>query len=233
MEYAVAIILGLTGSFHCLGMCGPLLLATPFKKQDEKSLLVWYPVLYHIGRILSYAILGVLLGMVGGSFKLVGLQQYFTIGIALIMLMYVLDTYIFKTRVIFKFLHLPSFKMNPWIKRAFTIKNFALSRFTLGILNGFLPCGLVFMAMGGALVQKNWMFSLLFMVLFGIGTTPLLLALIFSKNFIAQKYMPTIHKLIPYVSLLIAVLFLLRGLNLGIPYLSPKFSENIQKVKCH
>jgi len=93
---------------------------------------------------------------------------------------------------------------------------------TIGFLNGFLPCGLVYMAIFGAIATGNALQGSLYMALFGLGTIPLMTSAIYLGNFLNVQVRQRIRKAIPVFVAVIAGLFILRGLGLGIPYVSPK-----------
>jgi hypothetical protein len=93
--------------------------------------------------------------------------------------------------------------------------------FLIGLLNGLLPCGLVYLAIAGAIGTGSVYFGIAFMVLFGLGTLPMMLLISWIGNLFTIAVRNTMNKIIPYIVVLIGVLFILRGLSLGIPYLSP------------
>ena len=107
--------------------------------------------------------------------------------------------------------------------------------FTIGFLNGLLPCGLVYMSVLGAIATGNAAEGAVYMALFGLGTIPLMTAAIWIGNFLSLKIKNNIRKLVPVFLGLIAILFILRGLGLGIPYISPKMeTEKVQAFQnCH
>ncbi|MCG9971898.1 sulfite exporter TauE/SafE family protein [Christiangramia crocea] len=216
-----ALIFGLLGSFHCVGMCGPIAFLLPVdRKNDVRKYLQIF--LYHLGRITSYAITGLAFGLVGKSLSLFGLQQQLSIIIGVVMLIV---------------LFLPSRRLTGnkisgiWMKWIGRLKN-SLGQelkkkrldtfYTVGFLNGFLPCGLVYMAVFGAIASGNAFNGSIYMMLFGIGTIPLMTGAIWIGNFISVNVRKYIRRMIPVFLGVIAVLFIIRGLGLGIPYLSPK-----------
>ena len=229
-----ALIFGLLGSFHCIGMCGPIAFLLPLDRDSKlkKSLQIF---LYHSGRLFSYGIIGLAFGIVGKSLSLFGLQQQLSIIIGIIMLLLVL---IPKRRL---------GKLNPenvGFKFVTNLKNHLGKElrkkkpdtyFTVGFLNGFLPCGLVYMAVLGAIAGGTTVHGTLYMVVFGIGTIPLMTSAIWISNIISVKSRKYIRRLIPVFVGLIAVLFILRGMGLGIPYISPK--QQTQQISsgldCH
>ena len=95
------------------------------------------------------------------------------------------------------------------------------SLFTIGLLNGFLPCGMVYVALFGAIAMQSASFGVLYMILFGLGTVPMMSSVVYFNSFLTIPIRNKIQKVIPYVAVIIGVLFILRGLGLGIPYVSP------------
>ncbi|HKJ47483.1 MAG TPA: sulfite exporter TauE/SafE family protein [Christiangramia sp.] len=229
-----ALIFGLLGSFHCIGMCGPIAFLLPLDRENDlKRLLQIF--LYHSGRIFSYAMIGLAFGIVGKGLSLFGLQQQLSIIIGIIMLLLVL---------------LPKRKLgklnpeNVGFKVVANLKNYLGKElkkkrpdtfFTVGFLNGFLPCGLVYMAVLGAIAGGSALEGSLYMILFGVGTIPLMTSAIWLSNIISVKSRSYIRKLIPVFVGIIAILFILRGLGLGIPYLSPiQQTEKVStEFECH
>ncbi|QOD62305.1 sulfite exporter TauE/SafE family protein [Polaribacter haliotis] len=214
-----ALIFGLLGSFHCIGMCGPIAFMLPVDRQ--KPVKRFFQILsYHLGRLFTYSLIGLLFGFLGKGFFFFGFQQQLSIVVGISMILFILFPRIFK-RVNF------SSKISNLI---FKVKN-ALGKelkkkgndtfFTIGFLNGFLPCGLVYMAVFGALATTNAFSGSLYMFLFGLGTIPLMTAVVYLGNFTKGTFKKNIQKAIPVVVVCIGALFILRGLGLGIPYVSP------------
>ena len=216
-----ALLFGLLGSFHCVGMCGPIAFLLPvdrnntFKKIGQISL-------YHFGRIFSYSILGLVFGLVGTSLNLFGMQQKLSIFIGLLMLLVVL----LPQRTFNKYnFSKPIYKLISKVKSALgkELKKKTPDTFlTIGFLNGFLPCGLVYMAIFGAIASGNALQGSLYMALFGLGTIPLMTSAIYLGNFLNVQVRQRIRRAIPVFVAVIACLFIVRGLGLGIPYISPK-----------
>ncbi|QTE24002.1 sulfite exporter TauE/SafE family protein [Polaribacter cellanae] len=214
-----ALIFGLLGSFHCIGMCGPIAFMLPVDRQ--KPVKRFFQILsYHLGRLFTYSLIGLLFGFLGKGFFFFGFQQQLSIIAGISMILFILFPRIFK-RINF------SSKISKVI---FKVKN-ALGKelkkkgndtfFTIGFLNGFLPCGLVYMAVFGALATTNAFSGSLYMFLFGVGTIPLMTAVVYLGNFTKGTFRRKIQKAIPIVVVFIGALFILRGLGLGIPYVSP------------
>ena len=95
------------------------------------------------------------------------------------------------------------------------------SLYTIGLLNGFLPCGMVYVALFGAIAMQSATLGVVYMVLFGLGTVPMMSFVVYIQSYLTLNFRNKIQKVIPYVGVLIGILFVLRGLGLGIPYVSP------------
>ena len=233
MEWSAAILLGFLGSLHCVGMCGPLALAVPIRTRSNSTRFA-AALLYNSGRILSYAIMGALFGLMGWSLSLAGLQRYLTIGMGLLLIFYVIYNYTSFPRInIFPAGYNPA----QWVQRQLSklIRKSSLGNVTLiGFLNGLLPCGLVYMAIAGAVSSGNWMDGALFMAVFGLGTLPAMLSIMLLGKYLNASTSYELRKAVPYALLVLGSLFLIRGMNLGIPYLSPKISYELNTVEgCH
>lgn len=221
-------IMGFLGSFHCIGMCGPLALSLPV--QHLKGIRkVWGILAYNLGRVLVYGILGFLLGFVSKQFSFFGWQQKISIGVGILFLLYLVSTLLpgkFKRAV-------PNL---PWQKSVFRALGQLYqdrktgSVFLIGLLNGLLPCGMVYMASAGAFAAGHQWESALFMIAFGLGTVPAMMSVSLLGNIIGISLRNKIRRLSPYLVGLMGILLILRGLNLGIPYLSPELRS--EKMSC-
>ncbi|HUH27102.1 sulfite exporter TauE/SafE family protein [Gelidibacter sp.] len=215
-----AVILGVLGSFHCVGMCGPIAFMLPVDRENSAK-KVFQIFTYHFGRILAYSIIGLFFGLVGKSLYIFGLQQQLSIGIGILMIVVVLmPTSIFNKYNFSK----PIYKLISRVKRALGQafkKKTADTFLTIGFLNGFLPCGLVYMAVFASLAMESTLKGSLYMALFGIGTIPLMTSAIYLGKFLNTKVKQRIQKAIPVFVVVIGILFILRGMGLGIPYISP------------
>ena len=215
-----ALLFGLLGSFHCIGMCGPIAFILPVDRSNNFK-KVSQIILYHLGRIITYSLIGLLFGLLGKSFYLFGFQQQLSIAVGIIMIVIVIIPY--KTFNKYN-LSKPLFKVISKVKSALgkELKKKTPDTFlTIGFLNGFLPCGLVYMALFGALASGDALHGSLYMAVFGIGTIPLMTTAIYFGNFLTGKVRRYITKAIPVIVVLMGLLFILRGLGLGIPFLSP------------
>jgi sulfite exporter TauE/SafE len=215
-----ALTFGLLGSFHCIGMCGPIAFMLPVDRTNQTKRVLQIFV-YHLGRLITYGILGFLFGMLGKGFYLFGFQQYLSIIIGVIMILVV----VMPTKTVNKFnITKPIYKLLSGVKNRLG-KELKKKRtdtfFTIGFLNGFLPCGLVYMAIFASIATGNAINGSLYMVLFGLGTIPLMTAFVYLGNFTTGLVQKRIQQFIPIAIVVIAILFILRGLGLGIPYVSP------------
>ncbi|RCW91465.1 sulfite exporter TauE/SafE family protein [Winogradskyella arenosi] len=215
-----ALILGMLGSLHCVGMCGPIAFMLPVDRSNSVKKISQIAI-YHLGRLLAYSIIGLLFGLVGKSLYIFGFQQQLSIAIGILMIVVVL----LPQRIIGKYqLSKPLYKLIGKVKSSLgqALKKKTADTFlTIGFLNGFLPCGLVYMAVFGAVATGNLLQGSLYMLLFGLGTIPLMTTAIYLGKFLNSNIKQRIQKVIPVLVMVIGVLFILRGLGLGIPYISP------------
>lgn len=215
-----ALIFGLLGSFHCIGMCGPIAFMLPVDRQNSFT-KVTQIFMYHFGRLLAYSLIGLLFGLIGKSLYIFGIQQQLSIAIGILMIVVILipaktfNTYNFSK---------PLYKIISKVKSALgqALKKKTADTFlTIGFLNGFLPCGLVYMAVFASLAIGSAIQSSLYMFLFGLGTIPLMTTAIYLGKFLNTNIKQRIQQAIPVFVICIGILFILRGLGLGIPYISP------------
>lgn len=226
----VAIMMGLTGSLHCAGMCGPIMLVLPFAHYDKVARALAM-VLYHAGRISVYMAMAVVLH----SFKHLfhpEWQQRVSIVAGVLLLLFGFFSFV-------QFGHRPiKMPWSQWVQQR--MKNIlsqpSISTMTLlGMLNGLLPCGLVYMALSASMSAQGYWISAAFMGVFGLGTAPMLIAISLLKNKITGMVSLSMRRFVPLIICLFGVLILLRGMNLGIPYISPKVetqAEGKVKAKC-
>jgi sulfite exporter TauE/SafE len=220
MFYTAALFLGLIGSFHCIGMCGPIAVALPVNNRSW-TLKILGTLLYNLGRAITYAAMGAFFGILGEGFKLGGIQSWVSIGMGIVMILSVLFPVIFrKTKFLDSIIYGYVSKLKTSLSPLFRNRNLG-SLLIIGLLNGLLPCGLVYVALASAIATSSVANGALFMFLFGLGTLPLLALVTIAGNFISGRFKRIMNKLIPFVIFIIGVLFILRGMNLGIPYISP------------
>lgn len=231
-----ALIFGLLGSFHCVGMCGPIAFILPVDRKNPVKRFFQLSS-YHAGRIFTYGVIGLIFGVVGKGLNLFGFQQNLSIIIGVLMITVILipSRFFAKysiTKPIYKLVGKVKSNMGAALK-----KKDPATFFTIGYLNGLLPCGLVYMAVFGALASGDALQGGLYMAIFGLGTIPLMTTAIYLGNFLKGTIKQRIVKAIPVFVVIIGVLFILRGMGLGIPYISPSENVRIEKIAaqhaCH
>ncbi len=228
--YFQALFIGLLGSLHCAGMCGPIALALPVKQTGWSTRLAC-SMLYNSGRILTYSAMGLLLGLLGMGLFLWGIQRWVSIVLGSLMILWVILS-VFLSRQLMQTSLLGLVSGYKKIFGSFFSRRTYSSVFIIGLLNGLLPCGLVYLALAGAVVSSGPFEGAFYMFFFGLGTMPVLLAVTLAGNVIGLKFRNLVKKLIPYLILIIGILFILRGLNLGIPYISPKMDTKTEVPAC-
>ena len=229
-----AVILGLMGSLHCVGMCGPIAFMLPVDHSNNVKKFGQI-FIYHFGRLMAYGIIGLVFGLLGKGLSIFGAQQKLSIAIGVLMILIVLIP--FKTFSKYN-LSKPIYKIISKVKNQLgkELKKKSPDTFlTIGFLNGFLPCGLVYMALFGAVAMGNALQGSLYMILFGLGTVPLMTAAIYFSNLLKGGIRQKVQKAIPVFVVIIGLLFILRGLGLGIPYVSPAPVTQIASsaIECH
>ena len=218
--YIAALIFGFFTSFHCIGMCGPIAIALPLKKNNWVSKVI-SSLLYNFGRTITYGVLGAIFGLLGKGFKISGFQQWVSIAVGILMILSVVFPMLFKQkqyfdRIMYGFVG----KMISAFRKLFQKSSYP-SLFFIGLLNGLLPCGPVYAAIALAIVGGGVVSGSIYMILFGIGTIPIMLSLNLIGHTISIGMRNKIRKIVPVFIVIIGLLFILRGLELGIPFISP------------
>ncbi|ULQ58411.1 sulfite exporter TauE/SafE family protein [Flavihumibacter rivuli] len=224
--------LGIISSFHCVGMCGPIAFALPVQHLSATARTIAISG-YHMGRILTYSLMGAIFGTMGRQVYLAGFQRWFSIGLGITVLMlliqYIRERQSLQPGVLKGFYNKVQSWMGILLKDGRPV-SFAL----LGMANGLLPCGMVYLAIAGALSTNQVSDGILFMAMFGTGTLPAMMALSFFGYLASISLRNRIRNMIPYVIAIMGILLILRGLNLGIPFISPVLeSAHGEAVSCH
>lgn len=225
----MALSIGLFGSLHCIGMCGPIAVMVPGRERG-----FWGPtLLYHTGKILSYGLVGIVIGLIGQGIAFSGLQSWFSIALGAFMII----TAVLSIPIESKALRIPGLnqfygvirnKLGQYLK-----KEGATAGFTIGFLNGFIPCGLVYLAVAGAIAVGSWWKGAAFMALFGLGTMPALVATAFFSKRLTSPWRNRLGKLLPYFLILLGVIFIYRGIQAEFP-VDLRFWELKDKpMMCH
>jgi sulfite exporter TauE/SafE len=220
-------MLGLVGSFHCAGMCGPLALAIP-AGSTTKSGFVLGRLTYNFGRLLTYCLLGFVFGLVGRTFLLAGIQRWTSISLGVVLLVGLVSS---RKLALWS----PVTGLVARLKSSMSglLRRRSLAALVLlGMLNGLLPCGLVYVACAGATATGGLLAGAQYMILFGLGTFPMMLGIGLSGRLVPLALRLQLRKAIPVSVFLLASLLILRGLSLGVPYLSPDLSGTAPPC-CH
>lgn len=215
----IPLLLGLFSSLHCVGMCGPIALALPVHQFDitKKTTCI---IIYHLGRILMYALLGVAFGTIGKGLFIAGFHQNVSVILGVLLILGVL---FFNESKIQNSIYTNS----KWFVKVkgyfgtFIRKKTLSSFFVLGVLNGLLPCAMIYMALFGATATQGSLHGALFMFWFGLGTIPLLTAVVWMSQWVNKHFKNKMNKIVPTFLILTGVLLIVRGLGLDIPFLSP------------
>jgi sulfite exporter TauE/SafE len=228
MDFGIAFALGLLGSLHCAAMCGPLMLALPVLPGSPMR-FVGGRLIYQFGRVTTYVSLGVVGGIVGKSLFVIGAQRWLSIALGVAVLLgFFVAKKIFAAGPVSRFVAMLKTVMSGQLQR----RNFR-SLALLGMLNGLLPCGLVYAALAGAVAQGTVGRSLLYMAIFGLGTLPTMLAASISGKIFPFALRLKLRRLIPVGVCALAGLLILRGLALGIPYVSPDLATSVSGCCAH
>ena len=219
MEPGIAFLLGFAGSLHCAGMCGPLVLALT-RASPANSACAAGKVIYQVGRVISYCLIGLMLGLLGSLAKTTGFQR----GLSIALGVSLLAGWFFRAKIP---LTTPMWKGTAYLKNTFgglLRQNTLLSQAVLGSINGLLPCGLVYVAAAGAVASGHPLNSVVWMACFGLGTWPMMLGIHLGGHRIPLPSRFSAGVITRTAVLVMATLLILRGLDLGIPFVSPNLS---------
>lgn len=211
-----AFTMGLVGSLHCVGMCGPIALALPYQN-GSRWRAISNVLIYNIGRIITYALLGMIIGLLGKGLFLTGLQSWFSISVGILLLLAAL----FSINIERYLFTIPALQqLNSWVKiklGALLKQNNRSTLFLIGVMNGLLPCGLVYMAIVGAVLLPRISSSALYMALFGLGTLPMMLSTAIAGQFISLQWRNRARRLVPVMLIVFALFFIWRGMQFATP----------------
>ncbi len=214
----LAFLMGFLGSVHCAVMCGPIVLGLPLDKKSS-----WHNVLqvllYQFGRISIYALLGTLVGLVGNTFAVFAKQETLSLVIGTLLVVFTVAQ--LSGKYVSAFQKLQNKMVIPISKLMGKVFRLPFWGFFAGMLNGLIPCGMVYLALATALNSANSQSGASFMLLFGLGTTPLMLFISLGGVYLKKYFKFNSQQLIPWFALFIGALFILRSTNLDIPFISP------------
>lgn len=229
-----ALIFGFISSLHCVGMCGPIAMMIPVDRNN--AVKKWLQIsTYQLGRVTAYASLGLLFGTLGAGFFLAGFQQQLSIIVGVLMILIAIVPE--KKLAQYNFSK-PIYQLVSQVKAQLGLqfkKKSLKSLFLIGLFNGYLPCGMVYAALFGAMAMNNVFLGSFYMTLFGFGTIPLMMVLVNFLKTTQFSYYSKFQKIIPILIICIGMLFILRGFGLNIPYISPGTMHlHIQpEANCH
>ncbi|GIV30211.1 MAG: membrane protein [Bacteroidia bacterium] len=224
----IAVTLGFFGSVHCVSMCGSLMVYH-FSNVKHSSFALKFAV-YHIFRVLAYALLGMMFGQIGFIGSLIGIQKFISL-VSGVILIYVALSYFFPVGIKF----LSHVNLYSWVNELFGFSSASYYRFALsGFANGLLPCGFSFIAITFSVTTYSMLYGLLFMIFFGLSTIPALFAVSVLSNKINFRSR-VFQFAMPGLAFLTGVLLILRTMNVGIPYISPEYQISDKQVlmQCH
>lgn len=227
----IAFTMGLIGSLHCLGMCGPLALSLPIQ-QHSLPAKVGGSLLYNLGRVTTYAIAGLLLGALGQTISFAGAQQWISLAMGILILVYVVIPKDYGgNSAVARMLNGFFLVLRHRMAKLFSSKAQG-TLFVIGLLNGLLPCGLVYLALASAVATGTAVNGLVFMAFFGLGTLPALFTVTLFGKFLQQGIRLRLRRAVPAFMTIMAVLLILRGMSLNIPYLSPEIEGKAKTPAC-
>lgn len=216
--FSLAFLMGFFGSLHCAVMCGPIMLGMPFQKKSfiQSSFQL---LLYQFGRVFVYTILGIIVGVLGNSIKIFSNQKTLSIIIGIVL-------------ILFTILQLSGFYrhqvsglqnkiLSPISKLMSKIFRFKLWGLFAGMLNGLIPCGMVYLALATSLNIGEVKSGGIFMFLFGLGTTPLMMMISMGGIYLKKYIRFNTTKWLPWFMLFLGIILILRSADLGIPFISP------------
>lgn len=225
--------LGAAGSLHCAGMCGPLSLALPVQHFSPLNRFIAL-FLYQAGRVITYSFIGLLFGLAGRQLFIAGYQQWFSIGMGVLVLVLAALYLLAGKRIRLGFLSPFYQAVQQFIIRVLRSSTNVMSFLLLGMANGLLPCGMVYIALATSLSFAQTAESVLFMAMFGAGTLPAMLFIGYAGVMIKPELRSVFRRMTPVFISLMGVLLILRGLNLGIPFISPELPHAPgAAVDCH
>jgi sulfite exporter TauE/SafE len=231
IELFSGLFIGLFGSLHCVGMCGPLVLSLPLTKKDRLS-IASKSLVYNIGRLFTYGLLGLAMGLMGWCLEIGGLQKIFSIALGSIILYSALCHVIPAISMYSYFPRVTFFSVfTNKLKKSLVINNNA-SAIKIGMLNGLLPCGLVYVALASSVTQSIPLYSSVYMMLFGLGTLPLMFLVMLAGN-LYKPITIKLKKLLPLAMAILGVYLIYRGVTLDLTDNPENILNGLVEMRCH
>jgi sulfite exporter TauE/SafE len=233
-DFIAGLIFAFVGSLHCVGMCGPIALALSAPDTGRVRFVVGR-LLYNGGRTVTYMLLGVVAGSIGKTVALAGVQQILSIVLGVILVLFGLFPFL-QSRLVPRVPAFGNFTRSLSQKLGGLLGQRSFPALVLvGILNGLLPCGFVYLALAASVTTGEILRSVVFMAGFGIGTIPVMFAVSLLGKQVGAGIRKKLRIVVPVLTVLLGVLLVLRGSNLGIPYVSPRVEKapQAEEVRCH
>lgn len=212
MELWTGFTLGMLGSFHCIGMCGPIALAIPGENHSKWAMLL-RGLLYNAGRILTYSFIGLIFGILGMGATIAGYQNILSIVLGILVIFFALFPHIRlpgKARSLYtRFTN----RISKLISRLYKSDS-PFTPFSIGLMNGFLPCGFVVTALAAALITSSSFHSAIYMALFGLGTLPIMLMMNMTPGFISPELRSKLRPFSTYFAIIIGLILIWRGYSM-------------------
>ncbi|GAA4451754.1 sulfite exporter TauE/SafE family protein [Rurimicrobium arvi] len=220
--------IGLAGSFHCVGMCGPLALSIPFRG-DTLAERVAQIVMYNLGRAATYALLGAFAGLLGGGALLLGFQKYLSLALGVLILLCLLLPRL--AQKIAPGVRFPGYELvQRALAKRFQAQPHWYSFFVTGMLNGLLPCGLVYLGLAAATATGAPLPAAALMFFFGLGTFPLMLGFLIFGQSIPVHWRLKMRKAVPVFVFFTAVILIWRGYSV---HEARPATHELPRVECH
>lgn len=216
--YFSAFLIGLAGSVHCVGMCGPLALAIPGASKDKGFTFFLRTIAYQISRISGYGVLGLIVGFFSQGMQFTGVQPYFSLLSGILLLFLGFFGIIPEVNAFSKYPIIQHFqvKINRIIGTVMTNEHFS-TPFVLGFLNAMLPCGMIYIALGTGLSSGNMSEAALYLISFGLGTLPLMFMVSLSGQLLSLQMRRSWQKTIPIIFMISGIILIYKGMNIALP----------------
>lgn len=223
IEFITLFLIGFLGGFsHCIGMCGGIVLTYTLKIEENDPLvkpskwqLIKPHLLYNSGRIITYTFLGEIFGLIGGTLGVIFAIRDFQGGLQLFAGVIMLVMGIELAGLI------PSLSPDtfPGVNKFKQLVTSVFNRvnrkniFGLGLVLGFLPCGLVYAAGAKAAATQSFVGGMLTMLVFGLGTFPAMLLSGMTAHLISNKLRHHLYRIAALLVIVLAIFTILRGID--------------------
>ena len=205
-------VMGFVGSTHCIGMCGPLALALPVKSETVLGRL-FNSLVYNLGRVTTYAFYGSLIGITHELLVPFIFQNQISMIMGVLMMLLSIY-YLFFTKLNITLGSQNKFYqyISRWLGRLYQNSS-TLNLYLIGLLNGLLPCGLVYLALATAFASGTFIKSVTFMTFFGLGTLPAMWGIVYIANLITPAVRSHMRRFVPYLYAIAGLVLILRGMG--------------------